>query len=225
MGFEYGFVSRLILGNLFPSKDKTAYAFTYLFIPPRRHGWVDGWMGRRWPKVEQQPLSENYLFLAHYYINFHFKIMLSFWIFWPWSLLFLSLNSFHFCTLPCSFLLVCSTPLCLRLKSEGQHVTGYLVQIMPLIRKLSFSFTKQAWFLMGRDADSWKEGKAVCSLITYCMYVRYNLSLTLISLDNWSIVYWEAVSKYLGFLLHNYTVWNDMRLFLCFLVDNFCLPH
>lgn len=42
MGFEYGFVSQLILGNLFPSKDKLAYAFTYLFIPPRRHGWVDG---------------------------------------------------------------------------------------------------------------------------------------------------------------------------------------
>lgn len=42
MGFEYGFVSQLILGNLFPSKDKLAYAFTCLFIPPRRHGWVDG---------------------------------------------------------------------------------------------------------------------------------------------------------------------------------------
>ena len=42
MGFEYDFVRQLILGNLFPSKDKLDCAFTYLFIPPRIHGWVDG---------------------------------------------------------------------------------------------------------------------------------------------------------------------------------------
>ena len=50
---------------------------------------------------------------------------------------------FPFLCLPCSFLLVCFTPLCLRLKSEGQHATGYLVQVISPHQEIELlPFTK-----------------------------------------------------------------------------------